>query len=333
VAEFNILHLSGYGVKIKTNNLKSRSEIEITNGRDTLKDQSQTFEYRPGKIPHDTIIIDGHSGYISLQALHWLSKNNIPVFVMDFNGTILSSILPPTPIKTDVKVAQIKAASNEKIRVEVASAIIKAKLERNLAVLQWLAERYDITVHLNAAKNEASNLSNDKNVSQIRTIEGRVALRYWEAYKHVLPECFTFEGRTTGKHNNNAVDPINLALNYGYGVLEGVCRKAINTVGLEPSIGFLHEYSNYQTKQSLVYDLQEPFRWLVDVTVFKAVESGVLDLKDFYFLGNDYRYHFDVPAKRRFLNLLKDQINTGVKYKFDQQTSNHDHCKYPNSSK
>jgi CRISPR-associated protein Cas1 len=101
--------------------------------------------------------------------------------------------------------------------------------------------------------------------------------------------------------------------------LEGECRKAINTIGLEPSIGFLHDYSDYQTKQSLVYDLQEPFRWLVDVTVLKAIESGVLDLKDFYFLGNDYRYHFDLPAKRRFLNLLKEQFNIGVKYKVGTQ--------------
>ncbi|NIO37118.1 hypothetical protein GTO27_05380, partial [Candidatus Bathyarchaeota archaeon] len=73
--------------------------------------------------------------------------------------------------------------------------------------------------------------------------------------------------RATKSHRNNAVDPVNLALNYAYGVIEGECRKAINTVGLEPSIGLLHKFSSYQTKQSLVYDLQEPYRWIGDVTV------------------------------------------------------------------
>lgn len=58
----------------------------------------------------------------------------------------------------------------------------------------------------------------------------------------------------TSSHQNNASDPVNLALNYAYGVLEGECRAAINAVGLEPSMGFLHDFSNYQTKQSLVYD-------------------------------------------------------------------------------
>lgn len=112
-----------------------------------------------------------------------------------------------------------------------------------------------------------------------------------------------------------AQNPVNLALNYAYGVLEGECRKAINTVGLEPSIGFLHEFSDYQTKQSLVYDLQEPYRWIVDVVVLEAFESGVLDLKDFYFLGDDYRYRLEAEAKRRFLALLKERFNIGVRYR------------------
>jgi CRISPR-associated protein Cas1 len=106
-----------------------------------------------------------------------------------------------------------------------------------------------------------------------------------------------------------------LALNYAYGVLEGECRAAINTVGLEPSVGFLHETSGYQTKQSLVYDLQEPFRWIADVAVMEAFESGVLELPDFYFTGDDYRYRFEPEAKERFLDLLRGRFNSGVRYK------------------
>jgi len=106
-----------------------------------------------------------------------------------------------------------------------------------------------------------------------------------------------------------------LALNYAYGVLEGECRAAINTVGLEPSVGFLHETSGYQTKQSLVYDLQEPFRWIADVAVMEAFESGVLDLQDFYFMGDDYKYRFEPEAKQRFLDSLRERFNSGVRYK------------------
>jgi len=64
-----------------------------------------------------------------------------------------------------------------------------------------------------------------------------------------------------------------------------------------------------------VYDLQEPFRWLGDLTTIQAFESGVLDLKDFYFTGDDYSYKIEIEAKRRYLQILKEKFNLGVKYK------------------
>jgi len=67
-------------------------------------------------------------------------------------------------------------------------------------------------------------------------------------------------------------------------------------------------------KESLVYDLQEPFRWLGDITTIEAFESGTLNLKDFYFTGDDYRYRIETDAKRHFLELLKDRFNSGVRY-------------------
>jgi hypothetical protein len=51
------------------------------------------------------------------------------------------------------------------------------------------------------------------------------------------------------------------------------------------------------------------------VTTIEAFESGALDMKDFYFLGDDYRYHIETEAKRRFLELLKNRFNSGVTYR------------------
>lgn len=65
---------------------------------------------------------------------------------------------------------------------------------------------------------------------------------------------------------------------------------------------------------SFLGDLQEPFRWIADVTVMEAFESGVLDLRNFYFTGDDYRYRFEPEAKHRFLELLRERFNSGAKY-------------------
>jgi CRISPR-associated protein Cas1 len=310
----NPLHLSGWGVKIRVRNLKSRSELEITGGREDGKDGS-AFRFRPRRFPHSSIIIDDHSGYISLQAFHWLSRNKVPVFILDYDGSMISSILPPGPVKADLRAAQIKASEDAKRKFSIANAIVRAKIVRSLQVLDWLAQRYDIERRVQLTKHEAFRLGKARSVVDLRTVEGRVALRYWQAYASVVPECFDFHGRMTTSHQNNASDPVNLALNYAYGVLEGECRAAINTVGLEPSVGFLHETSGYQTRQSGVYDLQEPFRWIVDVAVMEAFESALLDLPDFYFTGDDYRYRFEAEAKERFLGLLRERFNSAVGYK------------------
>jgi CRISPR-associated protein Cas1 len=91
-------------------------------------------------------------------------------------------------------------------------------------------------------------------------------------------------------------------------------RGALNVLELWPTVGYLHEFIGCQTKQSLVYDLQEPYRWIADVAVMEAFESGVLDLPDFYFTGNDYRYHFEPEAKQRFIELMRVRFNSGVRY-------------------
>jgi CRISPR-associated protein Cas1 len=228
---------------------------------------------------------------------------------------MISSILPPSPVKADLRAAQIKASEDGKAKFSIANAIVRAKVARSLQVLDWLAQRYDIERGVQLTKHEAFRLGKARSVMDLRTVEGRVALRYWQAYASVVPECFDFHGRMTTSHQNNASDPVNLALNYAYGVLEGECRAAINTVGLEPSVGFLHETSDYQTKQSLVYDLQEPFRWIADVAVMESFESAVLDLPDFYFTGDDYRYRFEPEAKQQFLDLLRERFNSAVRYR------------------
>jgi len=76
----------------------------------------------------------------------------------------------------------------------------------------------------------------------------------------------------------------------------------------------LQELADHRTEELPACDLQEPFRWIADVAVMEAFESGVLDLPDFYFTGDDYRYRFEIEAKRRFLDLLRHRFNAGVRY-------------------
>ena len=116
---------------------------------------------------------------------------------------------------------------------------MKAKIQRSRDVLKWLAERYDIEKSRRRLDKEALVLAKAKTVNEVRIVEGRVAQQYWLAIQSIVPETFCFQSRIVKSHQYNASDPFNLCLNYAYGVIEGYVRKAINIVGLEPSVGLV----------------------------------------------------------------------------------------------
>ena len=120
--------------------------------------------------------------------------------------------------------------------------------------------------------------------------EGRIASAYWSELSKVfnkLSKDFNFQSRKNLSYswNMNASDPINAMLNYGYAILESMIRKNINVIGLDPSIGYLHEIA--PSKHPLVYDLQELFRYVIDYSVIELLETG-LKKSDFITTENYY---------------------------------------------
>jgi CRISPR-associated protein Cas1 len=102
----------------------------------------------------------------------------------------------------------------------------------------------------------------------------------------------------------NASDEINALFNYGYAILESEVRRAINAVRLDPTIGFLHELAG--SKEPLVYDMQELFRWLVDLSVIQLLEEKYLRKSDFIVTEN---YHIRLREKAAKMLIEKTSIN------------------------
>ena len=183
---------TGWGIRVSVQNLKSRSYLTVTDGRLDEK-QSIVTRFPPRRFPYSSIIVDGFSGYVSLRALHWLSRNGTPVYVLDVDGSLLSSILPAMPVKADLRIGQIQAANDPKKKFTIAKALVQAKIARSLQVLDWLAQGHDIAREVRMTRLEASRLGRASTVRELRMIEGRVAQRYWEAYAKVLPQHLEFQ--------------------------------------------------------------------------------------------------------------------------------------------
>jgi len=103
---------------------------------------------------------------------------------------------------------------------------------------------------------------------------------------------------------------INALLNYGYAILESMVRKDINTIGLDASIGYIHEIA--PSKHPLVYDLQELFRYVIDYSVIELLETK-LKKSDFITTEN---YHIRLKPNTAKLLIEKIKSNFNQRYEF-----------------
>jgi CRISPR-associated protein Cas1 len=142
---------------------------------------------------------------------------------------------------------------------------------------------------------------------QILSIEGRAAQRYWEALGAVVPESYGWSGRVT----RGAQDPVNAALNYGYGILYGQVERALVLAGLDPYGGFIH--ADRPGKPSLVFDLIEEFRTVVvDRTVVGMTTKGMR-------LEMDEAGRLTEEARRSVAEKVLERLDAAERYEKKRQ--------------
>ena len=107
-------------------------------------------------------------------------------------------------------------------------------------------------------------------------------------------------------------------LNYGYVILESEIRKKINSVGLDYSIGFLHEIN--QSRTPLVHDIQELFRWLIDVSVIQLLEEKKIKKSDFIITEN-YHTRLGENVAKLLIEKINSNFNARYSYKNEKNYS------------
>ena len=94
--------------------------------------------------------------------------------------------------------------------------------------------------------------------------------------------------------------------------MESEVRKCINSVGLDPAIGFLHEST--VSKSPLVYDIQELYRWIIDISVIELLEEKKLKKKDFLVTEN-FNIRLEESAAKLLIEKIKNNFNKKISYK------------------
>lgn len=116
-------------------------------------------------------------------------------------------------------------------------------------------------------------------IEEARGIEGAAAQKYFEVFDELViaqKEHFIFSGR----NRRPPLDNINALLSYIYTILSHDIRSAIETVGLDPSVGFLHR--DRPGRYGLALDLMEEFRpFIADRLVLSIINRNQIQPKQF----------------------------------------------------
>lgn len=140
----------------------------------------------------------------------------------------------------------------------------------------------------------------------IRGIEGISSKYYFEAISMLIPDQWSFNGRS----RNPAVDEFNCLLNYGYGILYSMVEKACIVAGLDPYIGILHT-DNYN-KKSLVFDIIEMYRIYIDKAVVTLLAKK--QIKDDFFDSIPNGLSLNYKGKRILIDKINEIFDSDIDY-------------------
>ncbi|WP_321418427.1 CRISPR-associated endonuclease Cas1 [uncultured Methanomethylovorans sp.] len=310
-----LLLLSGHGIDMRVNSAK----LHIKDGRTSTTEEPQEYVFSPRRMDLDNIVIYGRNGNLTLDAVKWLMKHNVQVSILNWDGKLLTTMLPPESTNVKTKFAQYHAFEDEETRISIARKFIEAKFDKSQVVLDYLKQRYPEIAYDFSEDNEK--LKKAKTIREIMGIEGGVAWKYWNEFSKAIPDKYDFCSRIDQyRRPVTAGDMVNVMLNYGYALLEAECLRAINTVGLDAHVGFLHEMN--PSKNSLAYDLQEPFRFLVDLAVISLIESKKMEDKDFI-RTESYSLRLKPSGAKKVTEEFQNWMNKKVPYHKNSVTWNY----------
>lgn len=159
--------------------------------------------------------------------------------------------------------AQFLALQNPEQTHRIANQFVLGKLQNARAVLQRHKRDYPETAldaPIQSLQNSIRSLQHCADLEKLRGIEGNAGADYFSVFPILIrnPQFqFTDRNRRPPRDSTNAL------LSFIYALLTSDCSGALQTVGLDPQLGYLHTLR--PGRPALALDLMEEFRsWFAD---------------------------------------------------------------------
>jgi len=218
---------------------------------------------------------------ISPPMMGYCGEQNIGLAFFSEYGKFLARMQGRQTGNVLLRRAQYRTSDDESNRLNIARSVVAAKIGNSRRILQREIRNSGENEALQKAVERLANClrraEKPTNVDSLRGIEGEAAAVYFGAFSHLIkPKGFSFEGRV----RRPPTDPVNALLSFLYTLVTQELSSALQGVGLDPYVGYLHV--DRPGRPGLALDLLEEFRaWWCDRLALSLINRKEIKLSDF----------------------------------------------------
>lgn len=224
---------------------------------------------------------------ISPALMHRCADDGIGLILLDGNGRFRARLEGAVSGNILLRQAQHRQAGVSGFALNVSRAMIAGKLRNARQVLlrgaREAADEMDgkmLTAAAEALRHSVRNLPHTPDLDSVRGIEGDAAKIYFSAMNGIVRRDARSHFAMDGRTRRPPRDRINALLSFLYSMLMNDCRSALEAVGLDPQLGFLHAVR--PGRAALALDLMEEFRAiLADRLALTLINRGQIGRDDF----------------------------------------------------
>jgi CRISPR-associated protein Cas1 len=257
-------------------------------------------------------------GQVTTDALAKCVEHGVRVTGLRRSGRVRFSVSGATSGNVLLRVAQHRAASDESATAAIARSIVAGKLQNYRNLLHrwaWDArppERSMLLVQREVLAERIRGLSGLVDGDRIRGIEGDGTRRYFKGLAVHLGDRAGV-GRFLLRTRRPPRDPVNALLSFLYALVQAELVGAIDAVGLDPQVGFLHGLRS--GRASLALDLLEELRPAVaDRLAVRLIHRRQLRLEHFTANGAGAWYLAD-EGRRLVLQAYEEAKDAEVEHR------------------
>lgn len=277
--------------------------------------KNENIQVGSNKIPlkYISIVIVGVGVHLSNTDIILLVRHNIEIILLTYYNEFGARIIGDVIGNVELRTLQYRYMQSSE-SLSLVNEIVTGKIRNQQKLLQKVAYNHSESREIieNTIGKMDLLLVNEKmtvDIDSIRGIEGRAAQLYFNTFNELIKNKeFEFKGRS----RRPPLDEVNAMLSYGYAILLSRVYSALNMVGLDQYVGFMHSIKS--GKPSLALDIMEELRpHMCDRFVLNLINLGIIQINMFehrddgVFLNND--------GKRELVKYFNSKYNSIVFHK------------------